>query len=143
MRKFIILLFTIFLSTSISNATCWEQYSTKIFIDTDSIEYYINDYGRTNPEQYTFWIKYLNDGSSLFTNYEKYSHKKVWFILVKNIIDIKKKRLTEKSIIIYDTKKNVLFNSENPDYSLEWQSIAPETRGDNFYDIILEHRNKQ
>ena len=73
MKKIIILLLTIFLSNSISNATCWEQYSTKMFIDTDSIEYYVDDYGRTNPEQYTFWIKYLNVGSSLFTSYEKYT----------------------------------------------------------------------
>ena len=142
MKKIIILLLTIFLSNSISNATCWEQYITKMFIDTDSIEYYVDDYGRTNPEQYTFLIKYLNDGSSLFTSYEKYSHKKVWYMLIKMIVNLQTKRIADKSSMFYDTKNNLIFNSETPDYSLEWQSIAPQTRGEDFYYMILE-LNKQ
>lgn len=142
MKKIIILLLTIFLSNSISNATCWEQYDTKTFIDTDSIEYYIDDYGRTNPEQYTFWTKNLNNGSLMFTNYEKYSHKKVWYALIKTIVNLQTKRIAIKSFTFYDTKNNLIFSSEKPDYNLEWQSIVPQTRGENFYYMILE-LNKQ
>lgn len=142
MKKIIILLLTIFLSNSISNATCWEQFSDKMFIDTDSIEYYIDDYGKIHPEQYTFWIKYLNDGNSFFTNAEKILHKKVWYMLSKTIVNTQTKRVAEKSSFIYDLKHQLIHRTEILDCYIEWQSIAPQTNGEELYYMILE-RNKQ
>ena len=64
----IILLFATILPTF---ATIWEQVSEKSWIDIDSIEPFIDDYGNAVPNQYSFWVKTLNNGSQGWRSDEK------------------------------------------------------------------------
>ena len=60
------------------HAADWRQIDDKIYMDVDSIEFFVPDrpYNKRN-NQYSFWIKSLNDGSDNYKQLEKHFNKKV------------------------------------------------------------------
>jgi len=128
MKKILIILLLTLATILPTFATNWVQFYEKGYIDIDTIEPYVNDSGRVVPNQYSFWTKFLNDGSEFWRKYEKIYNKKFWYIYRRCIIDVNRKASAIKMIIIYDLKGNVVDRHE---YSyLEWESIVPNTIGD-------------
>ena len=71
MKKFsLILLAVILLSLDVLAAT-WVKVDNYEYIDKDSVEYYVNDYGQTDFNKKIFWYKRDNDKSKLFKDFEK------------------------------------------------------------------------
>jgi hypothetical protein len=38
-------------------ATNWVEVGEKLYIDIDTIEPYVDDFGYTKPNQYSYWVK--------------------------------------------------------------------------------------
>lgn len=134
-----LLLLGIFLPTFAKN---WLEIGNKTYIDTDSIEQYVDDYGNIQRTQYTLWLKRLNDNSELFKNLEKLHSKKIHYVLSKEMIDIKTKRLASKTIVLYGIDGHVVDSFECKDLLLEWHSIIPDTVGDVEFEIVREYINR-
>ena len=130
MKKILMILLLTIVIILPTYATNWVQVGEKLYIDTDSIEPYVNDYGNIEPNRYSYWTKNLNDGSESWRKSEKFYNKKIWYYTFKEIIDINRKSISSKSFVIYDLKSNVIQISEQRDYNLEWQSIVPDSVGD-------------
>ena len=143
MKKiFIILLLTI--ATILPTfATCWVQTGEKCYIDTDTIEPFVDDSGNIVPNQYSFWIKCLNDGSQNIRNEEKRLNKKIWYMLCKEVIDINRKVRAAKTFAIYDLKDKPINSVEVPSVLMEWQSIVPNTVSAYEYEIIKEYAQQR
>lgn len=120
----------------------WIEIGNKIYVDTDSVEQYVDDHGNTQRTQYAIWQKHLNDNSDSFKNIEKAYSKKVHYILSKVIIDVKTKKVSYKTIVGYGINGHVIDSSEQKDILLEWSSIVPGTVGETELEIVREYLNK-
>ena len=136
----IILLFATILPTF---ATIWEQVSEKSWIDIDSIEPFIDDYGNAVPNQYSFWVKTLNNGSQGWRSDEKKFNKKIWYMLSKDVIDIKRKTSAMKFFVYYDLNEKCITSEEIPFVFMNWYSIIPNTVGEYEYEIISNYVQKR
>ena len=131
----IILLFATILPTF---ATIWEQVSEKSWIDIDSIEPFIDDYGNAVPNQYSFWVKSLNDGSDNYKQLEKHFNKKVWYSLSKYVVDINTQKIAQKTSVLYAVNEKQPLDSyeEQFDTLLRWQTIVPNSVGELMFNIV-------
>lgn len=118
----------------------WTQMSNKRYIDLDSVQKF-NDSYDYNFNKYIFWEKYLNDKSNIFTNAKKLYGKKIWYSLNYIIINCENKTITVKSYTDYDLSGNVLGSNTYQDILLNWDPIAPETIGDDYYNFICKPNN--
>ncbi len=116
----------------------WVEVTNKIYIDTDSIEPYINELDRIEKGKFVFWTKNLNDGTQNFKNFENEYNKKIWYVLDKEIISCNQKTLSVKTLIFYDLKGNVINNIEIPYFAHNAYSIAPDSIGELFYNGICK-----
>ena len=132
MKKILVLLLLL-LFTLPNYAANWKQTYEKEYVDLDSIEKYIDVYNSRNNNIYSFWIKSLNDKNSYFTDFEKQYNKKIWFIKTRNLIDCKNKMISVKALIIYDDKGQSIHNYEASEYSIKWNSIVPDSIGEDYY----------
>jgi len=136
MKKFLIICLLIFNLVLPCFAKNWMQVGNKSYMDTDSIEQYIDDHGNKQENQYCFWVKHLNNGDEYFKKIEKTYNKKVHYMLSKIIVDTYKNRLATKCSIVYDINGSSLFSNEQLDFMLEWQSIVPDTVGEAEMEIV-------
>ena len=130
-----ILLFLIMLALPVY-AVNWKPVAEKQYIDLDSIEIYGSKYQTQNNEIYSFWIKALNNKSPGFIEMEKVYNKKVWYSLNKYLIDCRDKTIATKSVALYDLDRHPINILEVPNYSIQWDSIVPESAGKSYYYII-------
>ena len=138
--KKIFIIFLLTIATILPTfATCWVQTGEKSYIDVDTIEPFVDDYGRVVPNQYSFWVKYLNNGSQGWGNDEKILNKKIWYMLSKGVIDINRKAIATKFYAYYDLKGRSINSEEIQSILMEWHSIIPNSVGDYEYEIIKEY----
>lgn len=132
MKKILVLLFFLLFTLPVCAAN-WKQIDDKKYVDLDSIEKYTDRYDSRKNEIYSFWIKSLNDKSSLFTDLEKQYNKKIWYQMTRNLVDCKNKTISLKSITTYDLNGYTIETFETPDYSIKWTSIVPDSIGEGYY----------
>ncbi len=137
MKKFLIILLLTIATVLPTFATNWVQVGDKTYIDIDTIEPFVNDYGQVIPNQYSYWEKTLNNGD--FKKLEKQYNKKIWYMLSKNVIDLKRKTSAIKFSVLYDLKENSIDPLEIMSSLMNWQSIVPNTVGELKYMIIKEY----
>lgn len=143
MKKILLLFYICFIFAMPVFAANWKQIDEKIYVDFDSIERYTGISNYENSRQYSFWIKSLNDSSSYFAKLEKHTGKKVWYTLSRDIVDCDEKMIANKSIVIYDLKSQVIDSSEEYIYSGSWNSIAPDSIGELYYNLICKPKKHQ
>lgn len=138
--KKIFIIFLLTIATILPTfATNWVQTGKKCYIDTDTIEPFVDDYGKVVPNQYSYWAKGLNDGNQFLRNVEKRLNKKIWYMLSKRVIDVNRKAHAYKTTAVYDLKGNCICTYEEKSVLMEWQSIIPNSVGDVEYEIIKEY----
>ena len=128
-----ILLILVFVIALPVCASSWKQIDEKQYVDIDSIELYEDKYASNNGIKYSFWIKSLNNKSKAFLDDEKYYNKKIWYKMVRMLVDCKNKTLAIKAFAIYGLKGQVLDGYEVPEYEIQWTSIIPDSVGENYY----------
>lgn len=128
MKKILIILLLTIATILPTFATNWVQVGEKQYIDIDTIEPYIDDYGHAVPNQYLFWRKTLNNGN--FKMLEKTLNKKIWYSLSKCVIDVSRKTWAIKFFVVYDLKDKAITQNEYNGVLMDWQSIIPNTVGD-------------
>lgn len=139
MKKILLMFLLFFTIASVpAFARNWVEFAHKMYIDTDSIEPYIDGIRVSRKEEYVFWTKNLNDGSEPYKDWEKTYNKKIWYDLSKNVISCQQKTLMLKSIAIYDLKGNVIHADEIPFAYQEAYSIIPDSVGEIIYSIVCE-----
>lgn len=136
MKKFLIICLVLLGTILPTFATNWFEISDKFYIDTDSIEPYVDDSGQIVPNQYVYWVKYLNTYSSEWKYNEKRLNTKIWYAKFKKVIDINRKVQTTKFYATYGLNHSCLEGSET--YG-SWESIIPETVASYEYEIIKEY----
>ena len=99
MKKILIILLLTLATILPTFATNWVQVGEKAYMDTDTIEPYVNEYGRAVPNQYSVWVKVLNDGSEVWRKSEKLYNKKLWYDYCRDIIDVNRKAFATKTTI--------------------------------------------
>ena len=120
-------------------ATNWIQVDDKMYMDVDSIEFFVSDgqYNKRN-NQYSFWVKSLNDGSDNYKQLEKHFNKKVWYSLSKYVVDIKTQKIAQKTSVLYAVNEKQPLDSyeEQFDTLLRWQTIVPNSVGELMFNIV-------
>lgn len=141
MKNFIALLFLLAFSMLQVQATNWMQVDDKMYMDMDSIEFFVPDrqYNKRN-NQYSFWVKSLNDGSDNYKQLEKHFNKKVWYFLSKYIVDINTQKIAQKTSVLYavDEKQPLDSYEEQFDSLLQWHTIVPNSVGELMFNIVRE-----
>ncbi len=131
--KGLLLLLLLVLFTLPACAASWKQIAEKEYVDLNSIEKYNDTYNPQNTNIYSFWIKSLNDKTSIFTDVEKRYNIKIWYKITRNLVDCKNRTIALKSLTIYDLKGQTIDTYEEPDYSIKWNSIVPDSIGESYY----------
>lgn len=134
MKKLLLLFILTIATISPTVATEWIETGEKSYIDIDSIERYVDDYGNEVSSQYVYWTKYLNNGAEYFKYSEKMYNKKIWYIMSKEVIDLDKKVSYAKYTFVYDLKGNVI--DSYSDFETLKSPIVPDTVSDNEYQVI-------
>ena len=132
MKRLIFLLFLMIIMLPAFSAT-WQQIDNKRYIDIDSIETYKTKYDFEKSVIYSFWIKSLNNKSNYFNDIEKKYNKTVWYDVTRTLINCSDKTITTKSFVFYDLNSHVITSHEVPGYSLDWESIVPDSIGEEYY----------
>lgn len=139
MKNFIVLLFLLTISMLQVQATNWIQVDDKMYMDVDSIEFFVSDgqYNKRN-NQYSFWVKSLNDGSDNYKQLEKHFNKKVWYSLSKYVVDINTQKIAQKTSVLYavNEKQPLDLYEEQFDTLLRWQTIVPNSVGELMFNIV-------
>lgn len=150
MKKNLFFVFITFLAiTCYVFAADWVQIAEKIYLDTSSLTQHKYDLNYDKDKLYQVWIKNLNDSTEEWKTLEELTGKKPWYKKSLLVVNCTKKEITEKSVVLYDLRENVIDYKTNS--YLEWQSIPPETIGEDVYmkicrstttDIQNTHINK-
>lgn len=127
MKKFIILLFVMFISLPCF-ATNWVEYAYKSYIDIDSIEYK-GLYKRA-------WFKILNDG-----NMQPLKGQKIWYQMQYVYANCSTDEIATQDVTSYSLNKQVLDNYSVPYNFLNFFHTPPETVGRNKHDILCNPYN--
>lgn len=139
MKNFIVLLFLLTISMLQVQASNWIQVDDKMYMDVDSIEFFVSDgqYNKRN-NQYSFWVKSLNDGSDNYKQLEKHFNKKVWYSLSKYVVDINTQKIAQKTSVLYavNEKQPLDLYEEQFDTLLRWQTIVPNSVGELMFNIV-------
>lgn len=139
MKKFLFVL-TVFLILNVkAYATAWVQVGDYEYIDKDSIEYYVDDYGKVQYDKKIYWMKTINN-NNLYENVEKMLNGKIVYCKTQWIIDTTKKSLVVKSDSCYDENGSVLASYSFKDYELDWKPIVPESKGELWFELVKKPR---
>jgi len=128
-------------------AASWETISQdeKSFIDTGSVDKVTGNFiGRYGHKIYSAWIKILNKGTEEDKELNKYFGKTYWYKKARVFIDCDRKEIAIKSATYFDLKESAITNgmSDVQDYNLDWDSIIPETTGEDIYTVAcLSNQN--
>lgn len=117
-------------------STTWVQIGDYEYIDKDNIIFYVNDYGTVQYSRKSFWVKIINDNGDIYKDLEKEYKQKVSYVLEQIIIDTARKSFALKTTIFYDEQGKVILSSTKQDFQLYWATIAPNTRGEFFYELV-------
>ena len=138
MKKVFIILILLLLCMNLpSQAATWVQVSDYVYIDKDSIGYYIDDNGKEDTCKKTFWRKEINH-DNLYKDVEQILKKEISYQLNQEIIDTTKKRWTAKSRMLYDKNGSVVFRTIYKDFELEWNPVVPESNGEFYFELVRE-----
>lgn len=141
MKNLIILLFLIVFSIIQVQATNWIEIDNKMYMDVDSVEPFVSDRPyNTRNNQYSFWIKSLNDGSDSYKQLEKHFNKRVWYSLSKYVVDLNTQKIAQKTSVLYAVNEKQPLDSyeEQFDSLLQWQTIVPNSVGELMFNIVQE-----
>lgn len=142
MKKLLLILFLFLFLVSCLNtqATTWVKIDSNEYIDKDSVEYYVNDYGQADFNKKVFWYKQDNDKSKVFKDFEKDFKKSASYALVQYIIDINQKKIASKSFYFYDKEGNSVLSQMYKDFELDWDTIVPNSKADLWYELVKRPR---
>ena len=119
-------------------ASNWTEVASGVFVDNESIEPYINDYGNEESDKYSFWVKKMNNNSYTFTSLESYYKKKIEYFIDKEVIDYTQKRIAIKSNCIYGTNSELMNRFDYAHQRLDWKYIVPDTSEQELYKEVLK-----
>ncbi len=139
MKKLLFIFIIYFMLHLQSCAATWVQVGDEVYIDKDSIEYYINDFGETQFDKKIYWMKSINIDNT-YQQIEEGIGKKISYILAQRIVDIAQKKVAVKSCVFYDENGNSVFNFTNRDYALNWDTIVPNSNGEFYFELIKNPR---
>ena len=106
--KKVLAFFIFFVSASqFALASGWKQAGNNIYINTNSIIPYYNERHETTENEYSFWTRHFNDGSAYFKNYEAELKSKISIIHTRHIINCYDKKITTKTVLIYDDNQRL------------------------------------
>ena len=136
MKKFLIICLVMFATILPSFATNWFEISDKFYIDTDSIEQYVDGSGRVVPNQYVYWVKYLNTNDRDWKYEEQRYGEKLWYMQFKKVVDINRKIQTLKFVAVYNLNSACIDRRE---LSKHWEPCIPDTIGGYEYEKVKEY----
>ena len=142
MKKIILILFLIITTIIPSFATEWKQISDKLYMDVQSIEPFVDEYGRKDFNKYIFWTKKLNDNSKSFTYLEGYYKKKIEYFVDKQVIDVPSKKIAIKSNNIYGTDATLLHRFDTAGFRTDWHNIIPDTDEQILYYEVAKYKEE-
>ncbi|MBR2068841.1 MAG: hypothetical protein IJ877_03670 [Candidatus Gastranaerophilales bacterium] len=141
MKKVFSILIILLFASNVTFALNWVQINDNLYIDTDTIEYYVDRYGSKDIDKYSFWVQNINSGNEYWKKLENSLKKngekrKPAYTNYRNLIDCKQKVITTKAFITYTENGEVLdsFDHKYP----EWSSIAPGSYGEYYYNNICK-----
>lgn len=140
--KKLFLILAIMLISLPTYATNWVEVKDKVYVDTDSIEPFVNDYGRIEPDKFIFWTKKMNDNSNTFMSLENYYKRLIGHFVDKEVIDFQLKRIAIKANNIYDTDSKLMNKFDIVNYRMDWHYITPDTNDQAIYDEVLKFKIK-
>ncbi|MCQ2754466.1 MAG: hypothetical protein MJ231_05395 [bacterium] len=136
-KLFLTFLFAMFIITP-SFASNWIEVSTGVFVDGESIEPYINDFGNEESDKYIFWTKRMNNNGYKYTSLESYYKKKIEYFVDKEIIDFTHKRIAIKSNCIYGVNSELINRFDYANQRIDWKYIIPDTPEQELYKEVLK-----
>ena len=111
------------------NAASWVKVYDYTYIDKDSINYYVNDYGTKVFDKKVFWTK--SDGPPKnFEKNEKILNKKISYELAKWVVNTKTNEIAVKSQAIYGEDGRTVYSNTYKDYQLQWRTILPDSKSE-------------
>lgn len=124
------ILLTLILAISIVMPTLaganWVDLGNGSFLNKNVEKYYYNrnNYGN----YYSVWLKYLNDCSAMFNDFNTgICKKEIDYLVVQHIHDCDNNKFSIQGFLRYDNKANVIDSLELNDYQMEWHSIPPDS----------------
>ena len=140
--KKIFLILALFIGIAPSFATDWVSVTDKVSVDKDSIEPYIDDYGKLDSNRFIFWTKKQNNSNNTFSSLEMYYKKPIGYFVDKQIIDFQHKKIAIKANNIYDTDSKLINRFDFTDFRVDWHYIVPDTDNQAIYDEVLKAKIK-
>lgn len=135
--KKVIALLTILLLGLPTFASSWVQVSDYDFIDKDSISYYKDDYGNTQYNIRSCWMKRLND-DGIYKKVEEVLNEKISYTTTLTLFDFERNMIVSKSIINYN-KDNVAVHSYTyKPFEMNWDYISPDSKAE-YWSYLVKH----
>lgn len=136
LKKIFLIILINFIAQDVQSAD-WVQIHYNTYLDTESIKQSEN---LNLEKQYSYWIKYLNDESFVWKQYEKQTGQQYGFSLGMQIINCDKKLITNKVYVYYNKNNLPVSREEIQDNNLNWKNIAPGTVSEDLYDIFCTNK---
>ena len=138
MKKIIIIFAVLLFVSNITLANNWQQVDDNHYIDTDSIEYYVDSYGKKDYNKYSFWVQNINNDDKTWKETENSLKKlgekrKPAYTNNRVLIDCRQKTITIKAFATYAEDGKVIDSYEIKDLHLDWKSIVPNSIGEGYY----------
>ena len=119
-------------------AADWVQLYEKVYVDASSLSQYNYNMNFDNDRIYSIWSKMLNDGTNAWKDMEKSTGKKIWYNKSLQVVNCTKKEFAIKSTVSYDLNENTVESYDSG--ILYWQSVVPETVGEEIYLFVCSSR---
>ena len=136
MKKILVLSLLLFMVITPVFAENWVKLKGNFYADTDSIEEYIGDEGAKIPNNYSIWIKMLNNNSDYYKRSEEVYKTKIGYIKMKAVIDIKQKTFAKRNFVMFDTNDKIINSTEKPDKLFKWYDIPKNSNRERILKII-------
>ena len=132
MKKIIGIFVLLLFASNLTFAINWEDIDEFTFIDTDSIKYYFNNYGKKDYFKYTFVTKQIGDEDTIWKENESIikaigENQKPAYVHYRNIIDCKQKTIATRGFMTFAQSGEVLNVAEIKETELKWNNILPDT----------------
>ena len=110
---------------------------SKIFLDVDSVKYYVNDGGQMENNKKIFWLKCYNNQSTLYSVTERISKQKIGYVVLEYIIDTQNSKMAHKTSNVFNTNNQAIEILIIPDDRLIWKSIEPGSLSEILYKFAI------
>lgn len=136
MKKLLLLVCCLFILPV--HAASWVQISDDEYIDADSVQNYVDDYGNVNYRKKAFWKKTINNGNDeqFFQTFKDIDKVDVQSVNTRLIIDYTNKTIAIKSSAAYDKNGYTTSSYSFRDSQIEWRNIIPDSRGEEYYNLV-------